>query len=100
MKKIFTLLYYDPETATAYHPDSSANKITDALFLTPASNVSSWTRFAVAFNYVSAARVNYQISKKQKLSLICNNIFNVDYSLRPMKIESPRTTALQYVLTF
>lgn len=46
------------------------------------------------------ARINYQINKKQKLSLICNNIFNVDYSLRPMKIESPRTTALQYVLTF
>lgn len=46
------------------------------------------------------ARVSYQVSKKQRLSIVCNNIFNVDYSLRPMKIESPRTTAVQYVLTF
>ena len=46
------------------------------------------------------ARVSYHFNKKMKLSLVCNNIFNVDYSLRPLKIESPRTTALQYVLTF
>ncbi|MFL5764636.1 MAG: T9SS type A sorting domain-containing protein [Bacteroidia bacterium] len=51
--------YYDPEAGSSYHPDSSANKIGDALFLTPASNVSSWTRFAVAFNYVSAAAPQY-----------------------------------------
>lgn len=50
--------------------------------------------------HVFDARLSYQASKKQKLSLVCSNIFNVDYSLRPMKIESPRTTALQYVLTF
>ncbi len=46
------------------------------------------------------ARISYQINTKHKLSVICNNIFNVDYSLRPMKIESPRTTAVQYILTF
>ena len=46
------------------------------------------------------ARVSCQVTDKQKVSLICNNILNTDYSLRPMKIESPRTTVLQYVLTF
>lgn len=51
--------YYDPETATSYHPDSSVNKIADALFLTPAANVTTWTRFAVAFNYVSASSPAY-----------------------------------------
>lgn len=50
--------------------------------------------------HIFDARLSYQASKKQKLSLVCSNIFNVDYSLRPMKIESPRTIALQYVLTF
>ncbi|MFL5764637.1 MAG: TonB-dependent receptor [Bacteroidia bacterium] len=50
--------------------------------------------------HVFDARLSYQLDKKQKLSLVCNNIFNVDYSLRPLKIEAPRTTALQYVLTF
>ena len=51
--------YYDPEAASSYHPDSSANKIADALFLTPAAAVSSWTRFAVAFNYVSGSNPGY-----------------------------------------
>ncbi len=51
--------YYDPEAASSYHPDSSANKIGDALFLTPTANVASWTRFAVAFSYVSASNPAY-----------------------------------------
>ena len=50
--------------------------------------------------HVFDTRVSFQFSKKQRLALVCTNIFNVDYSLRPMKIESPRTIALQYVSTF
>jgi outer membrane cobalamin receptor len=46
------------------------------------------------------ARISYTITSKQKVSIVCNNIFNVEYSLRPLKIESPRTAAVQYVLTF
>src|ERR1043166_1576479 len=51
--------YYDPEAASSYHPDSSANKIADALFLTPAANVSAWTRFSVPFSYVSGMTPQY-----------------------------------------
>jgi iron complex outermembrane receptor protein len=50
--------------------------------------------------YVFDARISCQVSPRQKLSVICNNVLNANYSLRPMKIESPRTTAVQYVLTF
>jgi iron complex outermembrane receptor protein len=46
------------------------------------------------------ARLSYTITDKQKLAIVCNNIFNEAYSLRPLKIESPRTAAIQYVLTF
>ena len=46
------------------------------------------------------ARLSYNVDKKQKVSIVCNNVFNEEYSLRPLKIESPRTAALQYVLTF
>lgn len=46
--------YYDPETpVSGNHPDMSANKIGDALFVTPASNQATWKRFSVPFNYVS-----------------------------------------------
>ena len=43
--------YYDPETPTTHHPDPTANKIGDALFLGSTSNVTTWTRFSVAINY-------------------------------------------------
>jgi outer membrane cobalamin receptor len=46
------------------------------------------------------ARISYKFNDKQKIALICNNVFNVDYSLRPLKIEAPRTTSLQYIYTF
>ena len=52
--------YFDPETpVSGNHPDLSANKIGDALFLTPMSNVGSWTRFSIPFTYVSASTPAY-----------------------------------------
>lgn len=48
--------YYDPATPVASnHPDLSANKIGDALFLTPAANSTTWKRFSVPFNYVNSS---------------------------------------------
>jgi len=46
------------------------------------------------------ARVSYKLTSKHKLSIVCNNVFNVAYFLRPLKIEPPRTTAIQYVYSF
>ncbi len=49
---------------------------------------------------VCDARLSYNLGAKHKISLVCNNLFNEIYSLRPMKIEAPRSTSVQYVLTF
>ena len=46
------------------------------------------------------ARASYKLSPRHKLSVICNNVFNVAYFLRPLKIEPPRTTTLQYFYNF
>ena len=51
--------YFDPETPTTYHTNPTANKIADVTFLTPLSNVSSWTRFSVPFTYVSGSSPTY-----------------------------------------
>lgn len=51
--------YYDPEAATTHHPDSSANKIASALFLTPVSNVATWTRFSIPFTYIDGRTPSY-----------------------------------------
>jgi outer membrane cobalamin receptor len=46
------------------------------------------------------ARLSYKITKQQKVSFICNNMFNEVYMLRPMKIEAPRTSTIQYIYEF
>lgn len=44
------------------------------------------------------ARASYAFNKKHKLALICSNLLNNSYSLRPLKIEAPRSFMLQYTL--
>jgi iron complex outermembrane receptor protein len=47
-------------------------------------------------NWIFDARLSYQISEQHKLAIIGANIFNRSYSLRPLKIEAPRTIMVQY----
>lgn len=44
---------------------------------------------------VTDLRCSYQFKKNYHASLIVNNLFNLEYALRPVKIESMRTIALQ-----
>lgn len=47
-------------------------------------------------NWIFDARLSYNLNQKHKIALISANIFNRVYSLRPLKIEQPRTIMLQY----
>jgi hypothetical protein len=47
-------------------------------------------------NWIFDTRVSYKISEKHKVAIISANIGNRTYSLRPLKIEQPRTIMLQY----
>lgn len=52
--------YYDPEVpVNSNHPNLSANKIGDAIFLTAKANNTTWKRFSVPFTYTSAALPSY-----------------------------------------
>lgn len=42
-------------------------------------------------------RLGCKLTENHKISFVVSNLLNTDYSLRPMKIESPRTAAIQYV---
>lgn len=46
--------------------------------------------------WIFDARISYNISEQHKLAIISANVLNNTYSLRPLKIESPRTIMLQY----
>jgi outer membrane receptor for ferric coprogen and ferric-rhodotorulic acid len=50
--------------------------------------------------HIFDARASYKLSPVHKLSLVCNNVFNTAYYLRPLKIEPPRNVAIQYNYTF
>lgn len=45
-------------------------------------------------------RIGCKLTEQHKISFIVNNLMNTDYSLRPMKIEAPRTASIQYVYAF
>ena len=47
-------------------------------------------------NWIFDLRVSYNVSESHKLALIGSNILNRTYSLRPLKIEAPRTLMVQY----
>lgn len=47
-------------------------------------------------NWIFDARISYNVNEKHKLAVISANIANRTYSLRPLKIEQPRTIMLQY----
>lgn len=46
------------------------------------------------------ARIGYQLTNQIKASFVVNNLFNEEYTLRPMSIEPPRTTAVQLSVSF
>lgn len=45
--------------------------------------------------WVTDARISYTFMKHYKAALVVNNLFNLEYSLRPVKAEPMRTIALQ-----
>jgi len=47
-------------------------------------------------NWIFDARVSFNVNDSHKLALIGSNILNRSYSLRPLKIEPPRTISIQY----
>jgi len=47
-------------------------------------------------NWIFDARLSYNLNETHKLALIGSNILNRTYSLRPLKIEAPRTLMVQY----
>lgn len=83
---LHTAEYYDPETPTTYHPNPTANKVADALFLTPTSNVTTWTRFSVPFTYAASGApayvmINVTSSANQGTTIIGSKLWLDDLSM-------------------
>lgn len=49
-------------------------------------------------NYVMDARIGFQVAEWLKAAFIVNNLINREYSLRPLKMEQPRTASIQFTV--
>lgn len=49
-------------------------------------------------NWIFDARISYLFKDKHRFAIIGSNILNKTYSLRPLKVEQPRTVMLQYTM--
>ncbi len=61
--------------------------------------IAQWRAENTKGDYVFDARLSYQISAKHRLAVIMNNVLNREYAIRPLAIEEPRVTVIQYMLT-
>lgn len=61
--------------------------------------IKDWRAKHTTGDYVFDARIGYTFSEKHKIALIVNNALNREYAIRPLAIEEPRVTMLQYTLS-
>ena len=45
-------------------------------------------------------RIGYTFANKHRFMLIISNILNREYAIRPLSVEAPRLTTIQYTLKF
>ena len=61
--------------------------------------INSWRADHTKGDFVFDTRVGYTFSEKHKIALIMNNVLNREYAIRPLAIEEPRVTMVQYTLS-
>jgi iron complex outermembrane receptor protein len=60
--------------------------------------IKDWRNSHTTGDFVFDARAGYTFSEKHKIALIMNNLLNREYAIRPLAIEEPRVTVVQYTL--
>jgi iron complex outermembrane receptor protein len=61
--------------------------------------IQQWRAEHTTGDYVIDLRVGYEIKGRHRLAIIVNNVLNREYAIRPLAIEEPRMSMLQYTLT-
>jgi outer membrane receptor protein involved in Fe transport len=61
--------------------------------------IRQWRADHTTGDYVIDLRVGYEIKGRHRLAIVINNLLNREYAIRPLAIEEPRLSMLQYTLT-
>ncbi len=67
--------------------------------ITVNTGINDWRDEKTTGDYVFDFRSSFQINDHHKVAIIMNNALNREYAIRPLAIEKPRTTSIQYTLT-
>jgi outer membrane receptor protein involved in Fe transport len=62
--------------------------------------INTWRQEHTDGDYVIDVRVGYTFLAKHRVALVINNLLNRTYAIRPLAIEEPRVSVLQYTLSF
>lgn len=62
--------------------------------------IREWRQNNSRGDMVYDARASYQFNKHHKVALIMNNVLNREYAIRPLSIEAPRLTTIQYTFNW
>jgi iron complex outermembrane receptor protein len=61
--------------------------------------LTQWRAEHTTGDIVVDCRLGYTLMGKHRLAIVVNNLLNREYAIRPLAIEQPRNTMLQYTLT-
>ena len=62
--------------------------------------IRAWRSEHTTGDYVFDLRCGFEWKEGHRIMLIVNNLLNREYAIRPLAIEEPRFTMLQYVMKF
>ncbi|MFM7309638.1 MAG: TonB-dependent receptor plug domain-containing protein, partial [Flavobacteriales bacterium] len=62
--------------------------------------IASWRNTHTSGDYVIDLRCGFEWKEGHRVMVIVNNLLNREYAIRPLAIEEPRFTMLQYVMKF
>lgn len=97
----FTLGYKNVNFGTSFRLNSQMQNIDQVYYdldgFGTNVNLKKWADNHIKPDFIFDSRISYTFKTRHKFSFIVNNLFNREYSLRPLKVEAPRTTVIQYV---
>ena len=59
-----------------------------------------WRASHTSGDYIFDARAGWTVNEHHKIGLVVSNLLNREYAIRPLAIEEPRVTTLQYTFNF
>ena len=79
--------------------DNAFGKLEDQFPAIFNPGINQWRAEHTTGDYVFDLRLGYKFSDKQRIAIMVNNVLNREYAIRPLSIEEPRMTMIQYTLS-